>query len=179
MDVHAKAGITQVPTITTDRLILRTFRLDDAPVVADALNRWEVTQWLTQVPFPYAEEDFAWFIKEMCSYPDDLVWAMERGGEMIGTISLTAELGYWLHPAHHGVGLMFEAAKAVCAWHFATRDADLVSGYHLGNKASCNVLTKLGFANTHIDRDVQTARGDKVDIQRMILRKYEWAKGRA
>lgn len=146
----------------------------DAPVVIDALNRWEVTEWLTRVPFPYAQADFDWFLAEMCNDPDDHVWAIERDGQMVGCISSGGELGYWLHPDHHGVGVMSEAATCVCDWHFAQKDADMFSGYHLGNGPSSAVLGKLGFRTTRVDRGVETARGDKVDIQRVSLTCQRW-----
>ena len=174
MDLHAEAGITPVPTLTTDRLTLRTFRRSDAPVVIDALNHWDVTQWLTRVPFPYAQADFDWFLAEMCSYPDDRVWAIDRDGAMVGTVSLTAELGYWLHPAHHGQGIMSEAARAVCAWHFAQGHATLRSGFHVGNLPSSRLLYRLGFENDHIAQRAETARGDRVDIQKVVLTHARW-----
>lgn len=174
MDVHAQDVINQVPTLQTARLTLRTFRWNDAPVVVEALNVWNVTQWLTRVPFPYAQEDFDWFIREMCSDPDDTIWAMDIDGQMIGTISLGGELGYWLHPHHHGHGYMSEAAQAVCAWHFDQSDETIRSGYHVGNKASANVLRKLGFVDDVLDRNVETAHGDTVDTQKVTLSKDQW-----
>lgn len=174
MDLHAEDGITPVPTLTTVRLVLRTFRSSDGPVVVDALNRWEITAWLTRVPFPYAQADFDRFLAEMCSYPEDRVWAIDRDGAMIGTISLTAELGYWLHPAHHGQGFMTEAARTVCAWYFAQDHAILRSGYHIGNVPSSRLLYGLGFANDNVAHAVETARGDHVDIQKLVLSRSDW-----
>ncbi len=174
MDLHAQTGIKPVPTLQTERLMLRTFRHDDAPVVLNALNNWDVTQWLTRVPFPYDETDFAWFLAEMCNDPDDCIWAIDSADGMIGCVSLGDELGYWLHPARHGHGLMTEATRCVCDWHFAQSDAALVSGYHVGNGPSSAVLTKLGFVATHVDRAVRTSRGNTVDIQRVRLSKAKW-----
>ena len=39
--------------LTTGRLILRPPVAGDARAIADILNDWEVTKWLTMVPFPY------------------------------------------------------------------------------------------------------------------------------
>lgn len=174
MDVYAQNGVKPVPTLKTDRLTLRTFRADDAPIVIDALNVWDVTKWLTRVPFPYAQADFDWFLAEMCSDPDDVIWAIDLDGEFVGTISAARQLGYWLHPAHHGKGIMSEAGQCACDWHFAQGKDDLISGHHLGNGPSCAVLTKLGFVNRHINYDVETARGDLVDTQRMVLTRARW-----
>jgi len=40
------------PILTTGRLILRPPVAEDAQAIAEILNLWEVTQWLTTVPFP-------------------------------------------------------------------------------------------------------------------------------
>jgi len=69
---------------------------------------------------------------------------------------------------------MTEAARAVVAYHFARTDDDLTSGYHLGNVASCKVLTKLGFRNTHVTEETKVAIGSTVPVQRMMLTKNDW-----
>ena len=174
MDVYAQTGIADVPTLTTDRLTLRTFTRADCGAVVDALNNWEVTRWLTNVPFPYTSTDFDWFLTNLCVDAHKPVWVMDMGQGIIGTISHGSELGYWLASDYHGKGLMTEAAKAVCAHHFGQTDAALQSGYHKGNAPSAHVLAKLGFVDTHIDNDVITARNETVDIQRMTLTKDAW-----
>jgi len=103
-----------------------------------------------------------------------MVWAIDDGSGLIGGVSVVPELGYWLDPRHHGKGAMTEAATAACHWYFSQSDANLTSGYHLGNGPSQAVLRKLGFVYTHIDRAVETARGDHVDIQRMALSQADW-----
>ena len=174
MDVYAQNGIKSVPVLRTERLTLRTFQSADGPTVVDALNHWNVTQWLTRVPFPYALTDFEWFLSEMCNDPNDMIWAIERDQQMIGAISVSDELGYWLDPKCHGQGLMSEAAHCVCTWHFGQSHDTLVSGYHVGNGPSSAVLAKVGFVDTHINSNVETARGDHVDIQRMELTRTRW-----
>jgi len=58
--------------------------------------------------------------------------------------------------------------------YFQSTDDDLTSGYHLGNAASANVLTKLGFAPTYIAAPIQVSTGEPVDTQQMVLTKAKW-----
>ena len=41
-----------MPTITTDRLILRPLAAEDAQPIASLVGNWNVARWLAQVPFP-------------------------------------------------------------------------------------------------------------------------------
>lgn len=172
MDVHIENN--DLETIRTRRLTLRPLAMADAPAVVKALGLWDVTQWLTNVPFPYARADAEEFIPTVTAPGADPHWAIDAGEGLIGLISVRSELGYWLDYDYHGQGLMSEAAEAVVAAQFAQSDADLVSGYHLGNGASARVLAKLGFTNTHVVTKTQVATQEPVDIQRMVLSKERW-----
>jgi len=50
----------------------------------------------------------------------------------------------------------------------------LISGYHVANRPSANVLTKLGFENTHQEDQIKVATGKPVKTQRMVLTKDRW-----
>jgi len=172
MDLHIENN--DLETIRTRRLVLRPLEMGDAPAIKAALNLWDVTQWLTNVPFPYALSDAEAFIPAVTAPGADPHWAIDAGDGLIGLISVRSELGYWLNYDYHGQGLMSEASEAVVAHHFAANDADLTSSYHLGNAASARVLTKLGFTNTHIETKTQVATDEQVDLQRMVLTKDRW-----
>lgn len=177
MDLYVENdGVT--PDLHTARLTLRALRDTDCAAVVAALNDWSVTRWLTMVPYPYAARDFHWFRTRFIPKSCPRTWALDAGSGLIGVISHGAELGYWLAPDCHGRGLMTEAAGRVVDWHFDQSGADMLSGYHSGNAASCNVLTKLGFKPTHVDRGVETTRGGRVDIQRMALSHADWRASR-
>lgn len=175
MDLYTQDGLI----LRTKRFTLRPIVADDGPAVIAALNHWDVTRWLTQVPYPYTQSDFDWFLNVFLADKAETVWAIDAGDGLMGVVSAASELGYWLAPTHHRKGVMHEAATAACDWYFDTHQQDLVSGYHLGNVPSHGLLTKLGFENTHIDRDVPTAReAEHVDVQRMVLTAEKWRANR-
>jgi [ribosomal protein S5]-alanine N-acetyltransferase len=69
------------------------------------------------------------------------------------------ELGFHLRPAHWGLGLATEAAKAAIAFAFAElRASALFAGHHPENEASRRVLERLGFRHTHDDKYLPTGR---------------------
>lgn len=162
------------PILNTERLTLRPITLFDAADITACMNQPGVPGWLTAVPFPYTLKDAEDFIRKIAQGPEGHHWAIDAGTGLIGVISIGGELGYWLSADHHGKGFMSEAARAVVAYHFASTDADLQSGYHLGNAASCNVLTKLGFVDSFVDEQIKVATGKPVQIQRMVLSKDRW-----
>lgn len=162
------------PVLKTARLTLRPITLFDAGAINTGLNHPDVPGWLTEVPYPYTLQDAEDFIRTVAQGSKGHDWAIDAGTGLIGIISLDSDLGYWLAADHHRQGFMSEAARAVVAFHFAQTDADLISGYHLGNAPSCNVLTKLGFTNTVIRDQIRVATGKPVKTQRMVLTKDRW-----
>ena len=125
-------------------------------------------RWLTTPPWPYALTDAEWFIGDSTSVG---AMVIECAGQVAGIVSINADgdLGYWLARAFHGHGYMTEAAGTLVARHFASGGGDLTSGYLLGNGPSCNVLTKIGFSNNHVERSPSRPLNADVDIQRMVL----------
>ena len=127
------------PILTTGRLILRPPVAGDAQAIADILNDWEVTQWLTKVPFPYTLADAEEFLARLFASEGRNYWLIEDEGKVVGAISLRPDLGFFLAPETHGKGFMTESARAVLDWHFAKSGEDALSGYHVGNYASARV----------------------------------------
>lgn len=160
------------PILTTRRLTLRPITSDDAVAIARGMSNWEVVQWLSAPPFPYSVADAHYFIDEIV--PTATNWAIEAVGTFIGVIGVKPDLGYWLDVDYHGQHIMSEAARAVVAWYFDTQSEDLISGHFVSNEASRKVLLGLGFADTEIVDEVQTATSETVKLQRMVLTKAVW-----
>lgn len=134
--------------LRTERLLLRPLRDDDAGDIVAALSDFEVTRYLTVVPFPYEEADArAWIGMQQPAVPGEAHFAIELPGEgMVGAVGIAKELGYWLNRRYHGRGIMTEASIGLLDWHFSVLPDDLVhSGAHIGNTASLGVQNKLGF----------------------------------
>lgn len=161
--------------LRTERLILRPQREDDVDAIIAGLNDYEVTRYLTVVPFPYTEADAReWVERQTPAIPGEAHFAIELPGEgMIGGVGIAAELGYWLNRRHHGRGYMTEASAAVLDWHFAALPDDLVhSGAHIGNTASLNVQKKLGFIDTGAPsmRFVRSQNRDIEHVETTLIR---------
>ena len=165
-------------TIQTARLKLRRVHADDAADIARLIAEWDVIRWLTTPPWPYRVEDAVDFTATMAS---DTTMAITHDGQFMGVVDISqrgkaedAELGYWLGLPFHGNGYMTEAATALISDHFAKGHTGLYSGYVVGNTASCNVLTKLGFAETGPRRAVSRPLAREVDINQMTLTAERW-----
>lgn len=144
------------PRIHTKRLFLRPPGAADAERIASIVGDWNVARYLARVPYPYGLADARYFLDHVA--PGEWVWAITLGDKdkLIGVIGLTseengpsAELGYWLSPAHWGQGIATEAARAIVSYGFETLGLPyILSGYFEENPASGRVLEKIGFTET-------------------------------
>lgn len=154
---------THQPEITTERLVLRACRFDDAERIARLANSVEIARWTLLLPHPYRIEDARGWIATHR-------WALETGeaqhyairprqdipgakrGEVIGVIGLRVqqrhargELGYWIGEPFWGQGFASEAAKAMVRHGLDVLGLRRVYAYHFaGNEASGRVLQKAG-----------------------------------
>lgn len=146
--------------LETERMILRPVNQNDLSDIHElcALDEvaqsagWEVSNTL---------EDS---VTRMLEYMDDnetLAVVLKENGKMIGTISLQKrkwsmyplnrtlkgrELGFDLHKAYWGRGLMPEAVSALCRYCFEVLQYDfLTAGHFLGNTRSARAIEKCGF----------------------------------
>ncbi|WP_267434038.1 GNAT family N-acetyltransferase [Sphingomonas sp. GM_Shp_1] len=165
------------PDLQTERLSLRRPADRDVDAIVNAVGVWDVARRLARVPYPYTPDDARFFLERIV--PAEWVWAITlRGSDhLAGVVGLTpqehadtAELGYWLAPAHWGHGLMTEAARAVIAFGFDHLGLPaLTSEYFDDNPASGRVLAKLGFVETGRILRPCVAIGGDVRAVRMIL----------
>lgn len=162
----------------TERLVLRPLIHGDIPALVAALDDYDVSKWLTVVPYPYGVEDARWFLDHSAGFgPYEGFGITRDGGPVMGVVGINDSLGYWLGRAHHGRGYMTEAARALVGHWFATSGQDvLTSGHFTGNAASASVLVKLGFRPSHDERVVSRAQGAEVTLHRMRLTREDWAR---
>ncbi len=163
-----------VPTLQTARLFLRPPALKDVRILARTLNNLEISRWLTLVPYPYGSADAEWFINENIAGRFN-AWFIWMGDDLIGTIGLDRELGYWLAQEAWGQGYATEAGQAVLDHHFTTTDADITKSSHfVKNTASQRVLTKLGFVDVGAHVHFSKARQADVSGRSMALTRAAW-----
>jgi len=149
-------------TLETERLILRTWTLEDADDFYEYAKHPEVGLnggWEPHTNKDVSRNIIQYFIKE------DDIWAIvhKESGKVIGSIGLHAdgkrpniqvkELGFVLSADYWGKGIATEAAKRTIAHAFEDLNLDVVSTYHKTfNERAKRVIEKCGFVHEGILR---------------------------
>ncbi|WP_185020604.1 GNAT family N-acetyltransferase [Histidinibacterium lentulum] len=154
-------------------MLLRPVEQRDAAAITAALQDWEVTRWLSSVPWPYAREDAEWFIAE-AEAGRVAPLAIMRDDALLGIIATDDELGYWLARAHWGQGYMPEAAAAVVDAFFESRGENLASSHLEGNARSAAVLSGLGFREMRRQMRPSRPLGREVASVVVELTRADW-----
>lgn len=144
-----------LPTLRTDRLLLRPLALTDVDAMFPLCAEPEIGGNAGWKPHQNAEET-ADVLRTFFIGQD--IWAVTRAldGALMGTVGVIDDpkrenadarmLGYWLGKPHWGLGYMTEAVQAVLAHAFDTMGLMLVSAYCFPeNTRSKRVLEKAGF----------------------------------
>jgi RimJ/RimL family protein N-acetyltransferase len=157
--------------IVTERLILRPPTLKDAEDIAANANRIDVSRYLALVPYPYSVKDARYFIKlcrkKVKENPYNFGITLKHSGKLVGMIGFTGldkfsgktEVGYWLGRKYWRQGITAESLKAMV--NFAFRKLKLVrlqADVFIENKASANLLKKIGFKKEGLKRKSARAK---------------------
>lgn len=147
------------PILHTERLILRSFTLEDAADVKRLANDPDVAPATYFIERSYEEgaaEEWIWWCHEWLEDGERANFAitLRVDGTLIGTVELTfrnhlpyndAALGYWIGKPYWNCGYATEAAKAMVAYGFCEHNIDLIyADYAKRNPASGRVMQKIG-----------------------------------
>jgi [ribosomal protein S5]-alanine N-acetyltransferase len=176
-----------IPQLTTERLLLRPFVLEDAPTVQELVSPREVAAPLDAMPHPYPDGAAAEWIATHAGRAEAgsaFTWAVTtlRDGTLIGAIEIRAEalhqrgeFGYWTGMPYWNQGFTTEAAGRVVRQGFETLDLHRIQALVLpGNTGSVRVLEKLGFQREGVLRDYVLRWGEFQDRAIYGLVRDEW-----
>lgn len=163
--------------LKTERCLLRPWRMEDIPLIPPVANTREIS-WNTTFLFPHPFDEAA--AERM------VLWSRDGAGEdkwqfgvlldgkivgSCGTIrgtdveAHTAQVGYWLGPAHWGKGLGTEmVAELVRYMRRETAVEQLTASCFGWNPASRRVLEKTGFRQEGLRRGVVRKWGKLTDL---------------
>lgn len=147
--------------IETQRLLLRPLEEKDVDDLWPTVSDPEFPKLMSWAAHRDRSETAEWILRQAAgrALGQLVTWGIVKDGHVIGCIGLSdiewefaawrvdrAELGYWLAPAHHGQGIMTEAARGVVAFGFDDLGLHKIKVAHLaGNAASQKVIEKLAF----------------------------------
>lgn len=176
-----------MPTLETQRLLLRPFAIRDAPEVQRLAGEKAIADTTLAIPHPYengmAEEWISTHPQEFAT-GQGVTFAIvsKEGGILVGAISLIrivpnhqAELGYWVGKPYWKRGFCTEAGKAVLSYAFEKMRLIRIHARHMTrNAASGRVMQKLGMRHEGTLRQ-QVQKWDVFeDMESYGILKREW-----
>lgn len=154
--------------------VLRPWRDGDQPALQRHANDWGVACWLRdRFPHPYTTEDAEEWVEYASTVLLGQVFAIEVGGEAVGSVGLvpgedvfrrSAEVGYWLGRSVWGRGLAPLALQALTR--YALEECEylrLFAGVFEGNQRSARVLAKAGYSLEGVRRAAVFKGGQVLD----------------
>ena len=156
-----------MPTLATQRLLLRPFRSSDAAEFTRLAGDWAVASMTSDIPYPLSQSQAVAWLRPGRA---EVRFGLELNGRLIGGAgyyrrrSGAAELGFWLGRPWWGRGYATEATQAIVRYGFQNRRLPgFTSSHFVDNWASAGVLRKLGFEPVGRGSIASVARGHDVE----------------
>lgn len=181
---------SHIPTLKTDRLILRGMRVSDAEDMYAYARRPSVTEYLTWDPHASVEEtrEYLTYVGQRYRTGDFYDWALvdRESGRMIGTCGFTsfncpadsAEIGYVLNPAYQGQGLATEAVRRVLTFGFEALELHRIEARFIeGNTASRRLMERVGMTFEGYARESMRIKGKYRTIGTCAILRHDFLEG--
>jgi [ribosomal protein S5]-alanine N-acetyltransferase len=182
----------ELPTLETERLLLRKLRPEDAEDMYEYGRDPEVARYVMWEPHKSVEDSAEFINWAMAQYMMGQVapWGIEyrAEGKLIGsvgyhdwnTVHARAEIGYSLGRAYWNRGIMTEALRAVVAFGFRIMHLNRIEARCIPeNTASARVMEKCGMVYEGTLREQNFVKGRFDDMQMYSILKREWIGNRA
>lgn len=168
--------MSDVPTLTSRRLLLRQMEMSDALEVQRLAGDRAVAATTSLIPHPYPDGEAERWIRSQAEDRNrgtGAVWAITRreDGVFVGAVGLSintdcnhAELGYWVGVPFWNNGYVTEACGLVLDYAFEQRQLRRVVAHHFSsNVTSGRVMQKLGMTHEGTLRKHFRKWGEYVD----------------
>ena len=178
---------TNLPTLETERLILRKIAISDADDMFAYSRDTELTRYLLwdAHPDPLYTEHYVRYLQERYAVGDfyDFAVVSKALGSMIGTVGFTsfdlpnrsAEIGYVISPTHQGKGYATEAVKKILDFGFQKCELERISAVCMrGNHASLRVMEKCGLKREGLLRSAVFSKGEMKDVYLSAITKTDY-----
>ena len=168
---------SHIPTLTTDRFILRKLTVDDSDDMYEYAKDQDVTTFLTWSP--HRDKGFTFeyltYLETRYKAGEFFDWAIKckDSGKMIGNCGFTrfdykndcAEIGYVINPEYKGKGIATEVVAKVIEFGFSNLLLNRIECRFIeGNSASLRVMEKNGMTFEGIMRDGMLIKGEYRNI---------------
>ena len=179
---------TNIPTLRTERLIMRKIEQADCADMFDYSSQKAVTRYLLWSPHPTRDYTARYidYLSERYTAGDFYDWALvpHATGRMVGTCGFTrfdftnnsAEVGYVLSPSVWGSGYATEALNAVLDVGFRVLGLHRIEARYLaGNVASSHVMARVGMTFEGEFRDAMIVKGryESVGVFSILRDEYD------
>ncbi len=177
----------KIPTLQTERLVLRPYTLADAPRVQELAGAAEVADMTLSIPHPYEDgvaEEWIGTHTDRFNEEKGVAFAITLTvtGELIGSISLgftldhsRAEMGYWIGLPYWNRGYCTEAARAVLEYGFKELALQRILAHQLTrNPASGKVMAKIGMKHEGTARKHIRKNSVFEDLELWGILKDDW-----
>lgn len=169
-------NFTPFPLLKTERLVLRQAAVIDAPEIFFLRSDPGVLKYIGREPATSIEDayQFLQIIDDAATNNTGISWsiALKENNKMIGTIALwkltpehhRGEIGYVLHPAYQGKGIMHEAMAAVIDYAFSAMKLHSIEAkINPENLASQRLLERNNFVREAYFRENYYHKGQFFD----------------
>lgn len=169
---------TYMPTLETERLILRKITRDDAGDMFDYASDPEVSRYTTWEPHRTIEDSLKYIDFVLTKYennePSDWGIIDKRSGKFIGTAGFVyinshhsrAEIGYSLSNKHWGKGITTEAVQEIIRYGFTKLALNRIEARaEVRNIGSWRVMEKVNMKFEGILRQHLFAKGEFHDVK--------------
>lgn len=178
--------------LRTERLELRPFIDDDFDALFEMQSDKAMTRYLYWGPRSRDEVRVDLErIKQFTAIDEEhdalrVAAVLPESGAVIGDIALwrtsrehaQGEIGYVLHPAHHGHGYATEACEALLGIGFEVAGLHrIVASADARNEASVRVMERLGMRREALLRENEVVKGEWTDEVIYAMLASEWQRG--